>query len=40
MKQAALLLLLGATALAHAEPIGSVDTAFKLIDNALNTYVR
>ena len=31
MKQAALLLLLGATALAHAEPIGSVDTAFKLI---------
>ncbi|MBL8278736.1 MAG: CreA family protein [Pelomonas sp.] len=31
MKQAALALLLAATALAHAEPIGSVDTAFKLI---------
>ena len=31
MKQAALLLLLAATALARAEPIGSVDTAFKLI---------
>jgi CreA protein len=31
MKQAALLVLLAATALAHAEPIGSVDTAFKLI---------
>ncbi|WP_457422121.1 CreA family protein [Roseateles sp. P5_E7] len=30
MKQAALLLL-AVTALAHAEPIGSVDTAFKLI---------
>lgn len=31
MKQAALALLLAATAVAHAEPIGSVDTAFKLI---------
>ena len=32
MKQAALLLLLlAATALARAEPVGSVDTAFKLI---------
>lgn len=31
MKQAALALLLAATVLAHAEPIGSVDTAFKLI---------
>jgi CreA protein len=31
MKQAALVLLLAATALARAEPIGSVDTAFKLI---------
>ncbi|WP_457322824.1 CreA family protein [Roseateles sp. P5_E11] len=31
MKQAALVLLLTATALAGAEPIGSVDTAFKLI---------
>ena len=31
MKQAALLLLLAATALARAEPIGAVDTAFKLI---------
>ena len=31
MKHAALLLLLAATALARAEPIGSVDTAFKLI---------
>lgn len=32
MKQAALLLLtLGVTALTHAEPIGSVDTVFKLI---------
>ena len=31
MKQAAALLLLAATALAHAEPIGAVDTAFKLI---------
>ena len=30
MKQAALVLLLAVTA-AHAEPIGSVDTAFKLI---------
>jgi CreA protein len=31
MKQAALVLLLTATTLAQAEPIGSVDTAFKLI---------
>ena len=31
MKQATLALLLVASALAHAEPIGSVDTAFKLI---------
>jgi len=31
MKHAALVLLLAATALARAEPIGSVDTAFKLI---------
>ncbi len=31
MKQAALALLLAATSLAGAEPIGSVDTAFKLI---------
>ncbi|KQY86044.1 MULTISPECIES: CreA family protein [Roseateles] len=31
MKQAALLLSLAAMAGAHAEPIGSVDTAFKLI---------
>ncbi|RTL46650.1 MAG: hypothetical protein EKK53_02945 [Burkholderiales bacterium] len=31
MKQAALALLTAAAALAHAEPIGSVDTAFKLI---------
>ena len=31
MKQAALLVLLAGAALARAEPIGSVDTAFKLI---------
>ena len=31
MKRAALVLLLTATTLAQAEPIGSVDTAFKLI---------
>jgi CreA protein len=31
MKHAALVLLLAATVPAHAEPIGSVDTAFKLI---------
>jgi CreA protein len=31
MKQAALALLLAASSLARAEPIGSVDTAFKLI---------
>ena len=31
MKHAALLLLLATAALARAEPIGSVDTAFKLI---------
>ena len=31
MKHAALPLLLAAASLAHAEPIGSVDTAFKLI---------
>jgi CreA protein len=31
MKQAALLVLLASTALARAEPVGSVDTAFKLI---------
>lgn len=31
MKQAALVFLLVASALARAEPIGSVDTAFKLI---------
>jgi CreA protein len=31
MKPIALALLLAAAALAHAEPIGSVDTAFKLI---------
>ena len=31
MKHAALTLLLAAASLAHAEPIGSVDTAFKLI---------
>ncbi len=31
MKHAALVLLLAATLPAHAEPIGSVDTAFKLI---------
>lgn len=31
MKHAALVLLLAATTLARAEPIGSVDTAFKLI---------
>ncbi|MBV8035307.1 CreA family protein [Roseateles sp.] len=31
MKHAALVLLLAASALARAEPIGSVDTAFKLI---------
>ncbi|MBW8845178.1 MAG: CreA family protein [Burkholderiales bacterium] len=31
MKQAPVLLLLAATALARAEPIGAVDTAFKLI---------
>ena len=31
MKHAAPLLLLAAVAAAHAEPIGSVDTAFKLI---------
>ncbi|WP_422010164.1 CreA family protein [Roseateles sp.] len=31
MKHATTLLLLAATALARAEPIGSVDTAFKLI---------
>lgn len=31
MKHAALTLLLAATSLAHAEPIGAVDTAFKLI---------
>jgi len=31
MKQAALLVLLAGAALARAEPVGSVDTAFKLI---------
>jgi CreA protein len=31
MKHAAVLLLLACATLAHAEPIGSVDTAFKLV---------